>query len=427
MASLDLQNWSSNLQQNLYSLAQPLLKHLPADFHNNLNTLLTEYSTASYTSLAALLLSLIYLLARFLMSSYGGYVAYGGSRNGGSPYTSNIAEPYSRNLSNHFEYIDADQGMLQDSHRHSVYRPHDTQPLEEPEEPDVILVRYMASIIPIKFPAYSVSEETALVGQLRDKVARELQTDPRRIRLVYKKRDLKHDSLPLRKYNMKQNSEVAAIKSEVHLDYNDRDSHSSSGEDIPESNPRRRPRAPSSVRHRSDENLPRVQPTPATPSSFLHPNGYLPSGTASERQSRPSLKPEPDERPIRREPSRTRGTSPRPPPSQSAPSRPVPSSTPVPTSLPRANSNTPLGKLQALDETFRREWLPLCHKFIANPPSSSQDREKEHRRLSESVMTHIILKADAVEVDSQDARGYRKGLLRDVSDAMKRIDAVVKL
>ncbi|KIW73668.1 hypothetical protein PV04_01766 [Phialophora macrospora] len=361
------------------------------------------------------------------MSSYSSYVTHGGSRNGGSPYTSNIVDPYARNLSNHFEYIDADQGMLQDSHRHSVYRQHDNPPSEELDAPDVVLVRYMASIIPVEFPAYSISEETAYVGQLREAVARYLGTDPRRVRLVYKKRDLKHDSWPLRRYNMKQNSEVAAIKTEGYLDYSDRDSHSSSGEDIPETNPRRRPRAPSSVRHRSDEHLPRPQQTPTASSGFLHPNGHLPSGTASERQSRSSLKPESDDRtPIRREPSRTRGTSPHPAPSQPAPSRPTPSSTPVPTSVPRADPNTPLGKLQVLSDTFREQWLPLCRRFINNPPSSSQEREKEHRRLSESIMTHVILKADAIDVDSTDARGFRKALLNEVNDTMKKIDALAK-
>lgn len=421
MASSSLQTWSSDLHQNLYSLAQPVLRHLPADLHENINFLLTEYSSASYTTLAVLLLSVIYLIARYLMSSYGSYVTYGGGRSsGGSPYTSNVVDPYRSNLSHHFEYIDADHGMLQEPHRHSVSRLHDSQPSEDPEDPDVVLVRYMASIIPVEFPPYSISEEKAFVGQLRDAVARSLQTDPRRIRLVYKRRDLKHDAWPLRKYNMKQNSEVAAIKTEGILDYSDRDSHSSSGEDIPEQNPRRRPRAPSSVRHRSDDNLPRQTPS-ASSSNFLSPNGHIPSATASERQSRTSLKPEPDDRPVRRDPSRNRAPSPRP-----QPSHPSPSTTPAPASVPRAaDPNSPLGKLQTLSDTFHEHWLPLCRKFISNPPSHAQERQKEHRRLSESVMTHIILKADAIEVmDSMDARTFRRALVNEVNETMKKIDAV---
>ncbi|KIY00248.1 uncharacterized protein Z520_03933 [Fonsecaea multimorphosa CBS 102226] len=350
------------------------------------------------------------------MSSYGSYVAYGGGRTGGSPYTSSVVDPYARNLSNHFEYIDADHGMLQEPHRHSVSRLHEN-PIEDPDAPDVILVRYMASVFPVEFPPYSISEETAYVSHLREAVARYLQTDPRRVRLVYKKRVLKHDGWPLRKYNMKQNSEVAVIKTEA-VDYSDRDSHSSGGEDVPEQNPRRRPRGVSSVRHRSDENLPQQRPEqrPTASSSFLHPNGHLSSGTTSERQSRTNLRPEPDDRPLRREPSRTRGTSP----------HPSGTSTPVPTSLPAADPNTPLGKLQTLSDIYHEQWLPLCRKFISNPPSSAQDREREHRKLSESVMTHVILKADAIDVDSTDARGFRKGLLNEIQETMKKIDAVAK-
>jgi prophage antirepressor-like protein len=85
-----------------------------------------------------------------------------------------------------------------------------------------------------------------------------------------------------------------------------------------------------------------------------------------------------------------------------------------------------MGKLQALSDTFREQWLPLCRRFINNPPSSSQEREKEHRRLSESVMTHVILKADAIDVDSTDARVFRKALLNDVNETMKKLDELAK-
>ena len=308
--------------------------------------------------------------------------------------------------------------MLQEAHRPSVTRVHNN--IEDPDAPDVILVRYMADLEPIEFPPYSISEEKAMVGQLRHKVASYLKTDPRRIRLVYKKRDLKHDSWALRKYNMKQNSEVAVIKTEAYVDYSDRDSHDSSGEDSGSNasqNPRRRPRALSSVRHRSDDQLPPPKtPTATSSSSFLHPNGHVSAGTASERQARNSQRPEPDDHVYRREPSRTRGTSP----------HPTPSSTPVPTSIPPADPNTSLGKLQTLSDDFHEKWLPLCRKFLANPPSDPQARAKEHRKLSESVMTHILLKADAIEVDSPDARAFRKSLINDANDTMKKIDALAK-
>jgi hypothetical protein len=415
VASSSLQAWSSDLSQSLSSLVESLLQYLPAEFHDTLNTTFTDLSTTPYATVAAVLLPLIFLLYRYLMSSYGSYSTYGGGRNGGSPYTSHIVEPSARNLSGHFEYIDADHDMLHDPHRASTARlPND---VEDPDAPDIVHARYMASMIPVKFPAYAISEEKALVGQLREAVARYLQTDPRRVRLVYKKRDLKHDSWPLRRYNMKQNSECAAIVTESLLDYNDKDSHSSSGEDsgtAASQNPRRRPRAASSVRHRSDEQIPQ-QSTP-TSSSFLHPNGHVPSSTASERQSRgserqssPGLRPEADARAYRREPSRNRGGSPHPAPAPS---------------IPPADPNTPLGKLQTLSDVFHERWLPLCRQFISNPPSDPQARNKEYRKLSESLMTHIFLKADAIEVNSPETRSFRKSLINEANETVRRLDAL---
>ncbi len=415
MASSSLQTWFYDTLQSLTSLIEPLLQQLPLEVHSHLTTALTKYSTASYTTVAALLLSFIFLLYRFLMSSYGSYATYGSGRNGGSPYTSHIVDPYARNLSSQFEYIDADHGILQDTQRPSMTKSYNNE-YDNPDTPDVILVRYMASLIPVEFPAYSISEEKAYVGQLREAVARALSTDPRRVRLVYKKKDLKHDSYPLRKYNMKQNSEVAAIKTEAILDYSDRESPSSSDQEssVVSQNPRRRPRALSSVRDRSSDQIP-TQKTP-TSSTFLSPNGHISSGTASERQSRGSLRPEADDRNYRREPSRTRGTSP----------HPAPSSTPAPSARIPADPNSPLGKLQALSDAFHEKWLPLCRKFISNPPSNDHDREKEHRKLSESIMLHILLKADAIEVDNPEARAIRKSLVNETNDVMKKLDAVAK-
>lgn len=216
---------------------------------------------------------------------------------------------------------------------------------------------------------------------------------------------------------MKQNSEVAAVITESVFDHSDRDSHSSDGEESSSAahqNPRRRPRALSSVRHRSEENIP--QQRSPTRSSYLSPNGHVPSGATSERQSRGSLRPELDGNAYRREPSRTRGTSP----------RPTPSSTPAPSSVPLADPKTNMGKLQALSQTLEERWLPLSRKFVTNPPSDPQDRLKEHTKLSEGLMQQIFLKADAIEVENNAERTARKELINRANDMVKQLDAALK-
>ncbi|RVX70581.1 hypothetical protein B0A52_05232 [Exophiala mesophila] len=353
------------------------------------------------------------------MSTYG-YVAHG-ARGAGSPYSSSIINQYPRSLSSHFEYIDADHDILQDrdTHRPSLSRLHHNP--EPPEEPDRVLVRYMASIYPIHFAPYSISEEGAYVGELREQTAAFLQTDPQRIRLVYKSRDLKHDSWPLKRYHIKQNSEVAAIKTEGPLDYSDRESASSSGSDTEATqnqNPRRRPRALSSVRHRSDDSIPRTQQPPRTSATHLHPNGHISAGTPFERQSRGTLHPDADPRQYqRREPSRSS--------QRRDHTINVPSATTF-TPISISDPTTPLGKLQTLSNTLRGTWLPLCEQYIANPPSDPQSRAKEHRKLTESIMQHITLKADAIDVDSPDARSFRKSLINEINDLNKTMDAVAR-
>ncbi len=41
-------------------------------------------------------------------------------------------------------------------------------------------------------------------------------------------------------------------------------------------------------------------------------------------------------------------------------------------------------------------------------------------------MTHILLKADAIEVDTSEARLFRKRLINETNATMKKIDALAR-
>lgn len=41
-------------------------------------------------------------------------------------------------------------------------------------------------------------------------------------------------------------------------------------------------------------------------------------------------------------------------------------------------------------------------------------------------MLHVMLKADAIDVDNPEARAFRKALMNETDDTMKRLDAVAK-
>lgn len=361
----------------------------------------------------------------------------GDRRSFGGPYMPGRSSPFSstfndaRNISNHFEYVTDDYEPLgRAAGRPSVSVP-DYPELDDndPNAPDRVHWRYMGQPYIVDFPAYSINEGRACVGDLRERIARQLRVEPSKVQLIYKGHKLRQNQSSLKSHKMKQNSEVSVVVTERGVDYDGAvDSNSESGSDRDASqylsaNNRRRPRAPSSVRLRSDENIPIAEP--GSRSSFLNPNGHIPA-SPMDRQHRDSLRP--DYVPSRddryrgreREPSRDparRQREPSPAPRRAhspAPPRPTP---------PPADPNTPLGKVQALASTFRTQWLPSAVRFIASPPADAAVREKEFLRLSESIMAKIVLAADNIETEGNvDARNERKAMITEAQQVLKQLD-----
>jgi hypothetical protein len=93
---------------------------------------------------------------------------------------------------------------------------------------------------------------------------------------------------------------------------------------------------------------------------------------------------------------------------------------------PAAVPTTPIGKLDALRavlETF----IPQCQAFEASPPADPAKRTYEHKRISETILTQVLLKIDAVETDGDaEARARRKELVRETQDLLTRLDQVEK-
>ena len=458
VASSNLPPWASRIVERTSSLlnCQPQ----PDTISEKLLYLLTEYSTVSYTTVAALLLSVIFLLYRYSMGDRRSFAHYDGR---GSPFLSNLAESAPRNLSGHFEYIGADDDLYR-QHRPTAEPEHYEIDDQDPNAPDRIHIRFQARAFMLDFPAYSINEERTIVEDLRRKAADILRVEPRMVRLVYKGRELKLNRVPLKKYRMKQNSEVTALITDRPVDYYGHDPQSDSGSDSGSARDRnanarrqqqqQRPRAHSSVRYRSDEQVPLAR---ANGNGYLAPNGHIPPTT--ERRHRESLRPSdrpdhrpteyreslrPSDRPERHEslrpsdrterhetlrpdmdprgreraPSRSRGAS---------KSRGVSPAPPATNNLPRADPNSPLGKVQALASTFHTQWLPQTTRFIISPPSDPAVRQKEHLKLSEMILAQIVLKADGIDVEgNSDARAVRRNLVLEANSVMKQLDAVMK-
>jgi hypothetical protein len=87
---------------------------------------------------------------------------------------------------------------------------------------------------------------------------------------------------------------------------------------------------------------------------------------------------------------------------------------------------TPTQKLDALATTFRNKFVPECVLFLANPPADPAKRTFDHKRLTETILSQVLLKLDGVETEgNDDARQQRKALVKEVQGMLNQLDAVV--
>ena len=248
-----------------------------------------------------------------------------------------------------------------------------------PRDTDTLVFSNRRNKFTAHFPAYSIEKGELTIGQVREQAARKLlggddvsASAASRVKLLYKGRNMKDDGRRCKDERLQDGSEILVTLAEVE----DRDEaeSSESGADDEEGGQsvagagakKRRNRGKKSKRRNRRE-------------------------AASNQDSGAST-------PDRREPP--------------APQPPVPT--------------TPLEKLAALHntlQTFRSE----VEAYISKPPEEAKAREFEYKRLSEMILTQVLLKTDGVETDGDvEARAKRKELVRETQDLLSRLDAVAK-
>ena len=90
-------------------------------------------------------------------------------------------------------------------------------------------------------------------------------------------------------------------------------------------------------------------------------------------------------------------------------------------------TTTPIQQIDFLSQKFRTDLVPQGLEFIANTPSDPKKRDLEYRRNSETILTQILLKSDAVDTEGDmDARMKRKELVKEVQIFLNDLDMAAK-
>ncbi|KAL1965366.1 hypothetical protein VTN77DRAFT_5803 [Rasamsonia byssochlamydoides] len=249
------------------------------------------------------------------------------------------------------------------------------------EGPDILLLKHRGVTYPLHFPPYAIDDGALTVGEVRRRAAEKTRTsDPRRIKMLYKGRLLKDDAVPCKDEGLKQESEIMCVVTEVRPGESTSDLSGSDDDRLSET-----------ISHDSSDHYAR------------HGKNKKNKKKKPKRNQRPAADPSSLAPPMDQRPSSSGRSS-------AAPS-PAPS---------LQNLRTAQEQVEALAGYFRSSLVPLCEEYIAHPPEDLKARDFEHKRLSETILAQVILKADGIE--SGDARDARRALIKEAQAMLARLD-----
>jgi hypothetical protein len=286
--------------------------------------------------------------------------------------------PFTRSPPQHSTVRDADFSYItaDDLRRHQAEsmsqqnsQPAESADLGDPRDTDVLVFRNKKKEYAVHFAAYSIAKGELTVGQVREQAAKKVgAADARRIKLLFRGKNLKDDSRTCRQEGLREGNELMLTVAEGAGSGSDSESDDEFGETTANGEPKRK-------RNRGKKSKRRKQREEA-------------SGTSTPQLGVPGSQ-------------QSRTQSPKPP-------------------------ATALEKLAALQEKLET-FLPDCKAFEASPPADPAKRDFEHKRLSETILSQVLLKLDAVETEGDaDARSRRKELVRETQNVLTRLDEVVK-
>ncbi|GAB7353064.1 hypothetical protein MBLNU459_g3614t1 [Dothideomycetes sp. NU459] len=243
-----------------------------------------------------------------------------------------------------------------------------------PRDTDVLILKSKRVSYPVHFPAYSITKGELSVGAVREQAAKKTATsDPRRIKLFYKGKNLKEDGKSCRAEGLREGGEIMCVIGDAmpeSLSSSDSEDDGVALDQDGEAPKRKR------IRNKNRKK-----------------KGKKPSGTSTPSDSLPVP-----------QSGDSRAASPKPPP------------TPL----------TPMDKLNAVNHTLQG-LLPQCINFTTNPPSELAKKEFEHKRLGETILAQVLIKLDAVETEGDtEARARRKEIVKEAQRVLSGLDDAMK-
>ncbi|KAJ5468513.1 Ubiquitin supergroup [Penicillium sp. IBT 31633x] len=265
-------------------------------------------------------------------------------------------------------------------------------------EPDIIALRHRGTIYPLHFPPYAIDDGVLTIGDLRAAAAKSTgAAHPDCVRLLYKGKLLKNDARTCKAEGLKQHSEVLCVVS---------DAGATSPSDGSDDNG-----------HKIPVNVPAPAPTqPFRPSSAGEASSPpTPSKSKSSRRKK--------NRGSKKVPVNAEPPAPSRPPRAVSPRRSRTAALPPNIKL----LKSPIEQVNALDAWLKEEMIPLCNEYVADPPSDPKKRDYEYKKLSETILAQVMLKADGIEPDNDVTRAARRALIKDAQAALTKLDSAAKL
>ena len=380
------------VQGNFSTLLSPALAHASSAFEQLLNRtvpaqpkedhetsaaneLITQLVDFFYSRSALENTSLLVAISTFFVLAMS-WTSRLGNLGRFSPFTRSPPQGSTKVSDADFSYITADD--LRRHQAESQKQGRNSSDDSASRETDSLTLRNKKNKFTVHLPIHSLADGEITIGQLRDIAAKKTGADDvNRVKLLYRGKNLKDDHRTCREEGVRHGAEIMCTVAESVSLGSPSDSEDDDGE-LADGSPndqggvdgeskRRRNRGKKTKRRNKREDR--------------DGNLGVPVSQGSSRSESPGTARQPE---------------------------------------------TAIEKIAALRQTLHK-FRPEVDAFKDSPSSDQAKKEYEHKRLSETILTQVLLKLDAVETEGDtDARNRRKELVHETQMVLQELDAVMK-